>query len=464
MSRSIAKFGGLLPMMGQHTRSESLFYYFRLEDHVPENHLLRLIDRHVNIDFVHEKLRDSYSETGRPSIDPEVLLRILLIGYLYGVTSERKLVEELRMHLAWRWFTGLGFDEEVPHHSTFSKNRHGRFHESDLFRELFEEVVRRCMEVGLVDGNHLSIDGSFIEANASNVSRIPHEQLGEVAHVKRNVQDYLSDLEHQNPTEPEIQPQARISTTDPDSTYHSKGNRPAKLGYFDNYLIDNQSCVIVDVEATPARLSQESAAARKMITRSQQKHGSFPQSLAADAGYGNGELLAWLEERGITSYIPLREYHPAPKGPFYSIEQFRYHPSTNSYECPGGKELKYIGMKLRSRSYIYRATPKKCGECSQKVQCTSAQFKQLVVHMHDSVRQRARERTKHPLFRFAQRQRRKVEALFAELKNQIGLRRARLRMTKYVREQFLLAATAQNLKRFVKFMSLRSRQLSVVAN
>src|ERR1700759_2348464 len=133
--------GGLRLMMGQRTRSESLFYYFRLEDQVPENHLLRLVDKHIDFGFIHERLKDSYSDTGRPSIDPELLLRILLIGYLYGISSERKLVEELRMHLAWRWFTGLGFDEEVPHHSTFSKNRHGRFQESKLFEQLFEEVV-----------------------------------------------------------------------------------------------------------------------------------------------------------------------------------------------------------------------------------------------------------------------------------------------------------------------------------
>jgi transposase len=125
--------GGLLIMMGQHDRSEALFYYFRLEDQVPETHLLRLIEKHISFAFVRERLKQSYSETGRPSIDPELLLRILLIGYLYGISSERKLVEELRMHLAWRWFTGLGFDQEIPHHSTFSKNRHGRFQESKLF-------------------------------------------------------------------------------------------------------------------------------------------------------------------------------------------------------------------------------------------------------------------------------------------------------------------------------------------
>ncbi len=139
-------------MMGQHSRSESLFYYFRIEDQVPENHLLRLIDRHHHFRFrSYEKLKDSYSDTGRPSIDPELLLRILLIGYLYGVYGERKLVEELQMHLAWRWFTGLSFDQEIPHHSTFFKNRHGRFLESNLFQQLFEEIVDRCMEAGFVE-------------------------------------------------------------------------------------------------------------------------------------------------------------------------------------------------------------------------------------------------------------------------------------------------------------------------
>jgi transposase len=148
----IFNLGGLMIMMGQNCRSESLFYYFRIEDQVPENHLLRLLDRHIHFDFVREKLQDSYSDTGRPSIDPELLLRILLIGHLYGITSERKLIEELRMHLAWRWFTGLGFDQEIPHHSTFSKNRDGRFEVSNLFQQLFEEIVDRCTEADWLKG------------------------------------------------------------------------------------------------------------------------------------------------------------------------------------------------------------------------------------------------------------------------------------------------------------------------
>ena len=444
-------------MMGHHARSESLFYYFRIEDQVPENHLLRLIDRHVSFDFVRERLKDSYSETGRPSIDPELLLRILLIGYLYGVTSERKLVEELQMHLAWRWFTGLSFDQEIPHHSTFSKNRHGRFQESNLFQQLFEEIVDRCTEAGFVEGEHLSVDGSFIAANASRSSRIPREQLAEAAHVNHTVREYLTELEQENPVEEPAHQQDQVSTTDPDSTYATKGGRPAELGYFNNYLVDSRSGVIVGVQATAARLSQESAAAREMITRSAERRGRFPQSVAADTAYGNGELLAWLEERHITPYIRVKE-SPAPPSQLYGIEKFTYVAETNSYRCPEGKQLTYVGINAHNRTQVYVATPKRCRDCTQKAQCTTGRYRQIAIHVHEAVRERARERARGPAFAAAQRQRRRVEALFAELKNQIGLRRLRLRRRKFVREQFLLAATAQNLKRLVQFLRSKSLQ------
>ena len=225
-------------MMGHHSRGEALFYYFRLEDQVPENHLLRLLDKHINFGFVRERLKDSYSENGRPSIDPELLLRILLMGYLYGITSERKLVEELRMHVAWRWFTGLSFDQEIPHHSTFSKNRHGRFQESKLFEQLFEQIVRQCIEVGLVEGKQLSVDGTFVEANAAKQSRVPREPLAEAAQVHHTLRQYLKELEEQNPVEEPVHKQDQVSTTDPDSTYATKGGTPARLGYYDNYLVD----------------------------------------------------------------------------------------------------------------------------------------------------------------------------------------------------------------------------------
>jgi transposase len=445
--------GGLLIMMGQHVRSESLFYYFKLDDYIPKNHLLRLIDEHVSFAFVRERLKDSYSDMGRPSSDPELLLRILLIGYLYGITSERKLVEELRMHLAWRWFTGLGFDQEIPHHSTFSKNRHGRFQESKLFEELFEQIVKQCLAVGLVRGDKLSVDGSFVEANAAKESRIPREQLAEAAQVKQTLRQYLVELEEQNPVEEPVHEQEQVSTTDPDSTYATKGGTPARLGYYDNYLVDNASCVIVGVQGTAARMSQETVAAQDMLTRFAQWQGRGPASIAADATYGNGEFLQWLMERDITPYMRTRDSIHRKNSPFYGPEQFTYQPDSNSYRCPAGQQLNYGGRSARNRTYVYIGTRKRCGPCLQRPQCTSAAFRCLAIHMHEPARQHARELVNTPEYASAQRQRKKVEALFAQLKNQIGLRRLRLRRMKFVREQFFLAAAAQNLKRLVRFLS-----------
>ena len=353
----IAILGGLLIMMGQHDRSEALFYYFRLEDQVPETHLLRLIEKHISFAFVREQLKGSYSETGRPSIDPELLLRILLIGYLYGISSERKLVEELRMHLAWRWFTGLGFDQEIPHHSTFSKNRHGRFQESKLFEELFEQIVRQCVEVGLVQGQHLSVDGSFVEANAAKESRIPREQLGEAAQVHHTVRQYLKELEQQNPVEEPVHEQDQVSTTDPDSTYATKGNTPARLGYYDNYLVDNASCVIVGVQGTAARMSQETVAAQDMLTRFAEWQGRAPESVAADTTYGNGEFLQWLADRNITPYMRTRDSIHRKRSPYFGPERFMYEPEHRSLylPCRSAPELRR-SKSSQSRLDLHRDT------------------------------------------------------------------------------------------------------------
>jgi transposase len=277
---------------GQQQRTESLFYYFRLEEQVPADHLLRLIDGYVDFSFVREQLKGFYSATGRPSIDPEVLLRLLVVGYLYGITSERRLMEEVRMHLAYRWFTRLSFDQEIPDHSTFSKNRHGRFRQSGVFQKVFEEIVQRCLEAGLVEGRNLAVDGTLVIANASQQSRVPRERLAEIAQVSRTVQEYLSELEEQNPVaDPEERPMAqeRVSTTDPDAAWAVKSG-PATLGYYDNYLVDTTSRVILSVEPTPARFRQETLAARRMLERVSH-FGVRPLNLAADKAYGSGEFL-----------------------------------------------------------------------------------------------------------------------------------------------------------------------------
>ena len=347
----------------------------------------------------------------------------------------------------------MSFDQEIPHHSTFSKNRHGRFQESKLFEELFEQIVRQCLEVGLVEGKQLSVDGTFVEANASKESRIPREQLPEAAQVHRAVREYLKEIEEQNPVEEPVHNQDPVSTTDPDSTYATKGGTPARLGYYGNYLIDNHSCVIVGVQATAARMSQETVAAQDMLSRFTEWQERTPESVAADTTYGNGEFLQWLADRSITPYMRTRDSVHRKNSPYYGPERFTYQPESNSYRCPAGQQLNYGGRSMRNRTYAYIGTRKRCGACALKAQCTSGRFRFLAIHMDEAARQHARELVKTPEFVAAQRQRKKVEALFAELKNQIGLRRLRLRRLKFVREQFFLAATAQNIKRLVRFLS-----------
>src|SRR5260370_4289542 len=317
---------------------------------------------------------------GRPSIDPELLLRILLIGYLYGVTSERKLVEELRMHLAWRWFPGLGFDQEIPHHSTFSKNRHGRFQESKLFEELFEQSVRKCVKVGLVSGKNLSVDGSVVEENEAMESRIPREQLAEAAQVHHTVRQYLQEVEEQNPVEEPVHEQDQVSTTDPDSTYATKGGTPARLGYYDDYLVDNDSCVIVGVQATAARMSQETVAAQDMLTRFAQWQGRAPESVAADTTYGNGEFLQWLADRNITPYMRTSDSIHRKKSPLCGPERVTYQPESNRYRCPAGQQLNYGGRSHRNRSYTYIGTRKRCGAWPLQPPCTTTAFPCPVIH------------------------------------------------------------------------------------
>ncbi len=301
-------------MMGQLPRMESLFYYFRLEDQIPEEHLLRLIDRYVELSFVRERLKDFYSSTGRPSIDPEVLLRLLLVGYLYGITSERRPLEEVRMHLAYRWFTRLGFEQEIPDHSTFSKNRHGRFRQSGVFREVFEQIVRRCLAAGLVEGQNLAVDGTIVGANASRQSRVPREQLREVAQLSRTVREYLAELEQVNP----VSEAEMVSTSDPDAIWTTKGSGTARMAYYDNYLMDTVSRIIVEVEATPALFHQETVAARRMIERIE-KFGLRPESLGADKAYGSGEFLAWLLARGVQPHIPVIDRRHQTGGRFTQL-------------------------------------------------------------------------------------------------------------------------------------------------
>ena len=449
-------------MMGQQRRTESLFYYFRLEEQIPADHLLRMIDDHVDFSFVREQLKDFYSPTGRPSIDPEVLLRLLLVGYLYGITSERRLMDEVRMHLAYGWFTRLSFDQEIPDHSTFSKNRHGRFRQAGVFRKVFEEIVRRCLQAGFVEGRNVAVDGTLVGANASQQSRVPRERLVEAAKLSRTVQEYLAELEQHNPVADSegMKLQEKVSTTDPDATWALKSG-PAVLGYYDNYLVDTTSRVILSVHATPALFSQETLAARRMVEHVGQ-FGIQPQNLAADKAYGSGEFLAWLLARNIQPHIPVIDRRHQTQGHF-TRDHFRYEPKENAYYCPEGKPLHYRGQRRSSGGDLYRSTEAQCRGCPQKQSCTAGPYRRLFVHWQESARQTVRSLAGTPDYKRSQRERYKVEARFAELKQQIKLRKVRLRRLWNVAEQFYLAATAQNLKRLAGHLGrLQSAELSAL--
>lgn len=448
-------------MMGQQPRTEPLFYYFRLEDQIPEHHLLKRIDRYVDFSFVRERLRDAYSPMGRPSIDPEILLRMLLVGYLYGITSERRLVEEIRMHLAYRWFTRLGLEQEVPDHSTFSKNRHGRFRQSGIFLEIFEEIVRRCIGAGLVEGQRLTVDGTMVAANASPQRGVKREQLPEVAKVSRTVREYLAEVTQENPVaESDDRPPAPrsvaarfVSTTDPDACWAAKRG-PAVPSYYDHYLIDNPSCIILSVEATPARFRQETLAARRMLQHVKERFGICPECLGADKAYGSGEFLAWLLAQSIQPHIPVIDRRHQTHRRF-TREQFQYDPSEDVFRCPQGQPLRYHGMSRQNQGSIYRTTGSQCRGCPVKKRCTPAPFRKIFVHWYERARQVARDLVPTPAYVRSRRDRNKIEALFSELKLRVGLRRVRLRRLWNVAEQFYLAATAQNLKRLVRFLAHR---------
>jgi transposase len=252
------------------------------------------------------KLEPFYSEIGRPSIDPELLIRMLIVGYCYGIRSERRLCEEVELHLAYRWFCRLDLDAKVPDHSTFSVNRRGRFRDSDILREIFEAVVRACMNAGLVKGEGFAVDASVIEADASRYhGKAPDEIDWSLPERQtRAVAEFLGALDDQDANTDRKLPKV-ISPVDPCSAWMAKANKRVQFGYGLNYLIDIEYAVIVDVQATPARTYDEVGAAKTMLERTEETLRLKPDRLLADTAYGTGKFLGWLVGTGITPHIPV---------------------------------------------------------------------------------------------------------------------------------------------------------------
>lgn len=451
-------------MMGERTvAQEALFYSFNLERHIPADHLLRSIDRFVDLSDIREHLRPFYSETGRPSIDPELMIRMLIIGYCMGIRSERRLCDEVHLNLAYRWFCRLGLEGGVPDHSTFSKNRHGRFRDSGLLRELFEMTVARCMAEGLVGGEGFAVDASLIRADVHRQRSVPGEEGLPPEATGRAVTEYLDVLDDaafggSTPVTPK-----RINLTDPASRWTAATRGSAFYAYSTNYLIDLDHAVIVDVEATTAIRQAEVTAQRRMIERTQERFGLWPERLVADTAYGSAPNLAWLvEDRGIAPHIPVFD-KSARRDETFERSAFTFDHEDDSYVCPDGNRLRPSNRNFSTPRPLanadgfirYRAREKDCAACGLKQRCTPKMpARKIMRSVHEGARDMARDIATTDAYLVSRRQRKKVEMLFAHLKRILKLDRLRLRGPNGAKDEFHLAAAAQNLRKLAKIRSM----------
>jgi transposase len=435
----------------------ALFYEFCLENYVPQDHLLRKIDPLLDLSDLRDHLSQYYSHTGRPSVDPGVLIRMLIVGYCYGIRSERRLCEEVHLNLAYRWFCRLGLEGKVPDHSTFSENRHGRFRDSDTFRKLFESVLARCIAEGLVAGEGFAVDASLVKADASHQrERDNDDDWG----GGRAVREYLEALD-----EGSAQAGAsgrKVSPTDPAASYTAAHRARGVYAYSTNYLVDTDHGIIMDVEATTANRTREVESTKTMVERVEQRFGITPQRLIGDTAYGTAPMLNWIvETKRIEPHTPVWERTERHDGIFTRAD-FIWQAEAERYVCPAGKSLlRYRRRFTRPRSGVpkdeilkYRATKRDCDHCQYKPRCCpNTPQRKVSRSVYESSRDVARAIAETEAYKQSRNDRKKVEMLFAHLKRILKLDRLRLRGMSGAKDEFLLAATAQNLRRMAKLLS-----------
>jgi len=441
-------------MMGQQGDGQDrLFYSFNLDDHVPQDHLLRGVDRFLDLSELRRHLAPFYSHTGRPSVDPELMIRMLLVGYCLGIRSERRLCEEVHLNLAYRWFCRLGLEDKVPDHSSFSKNRHGRFRESDAFRHLFEGVVQRCMAEGLVRGEGFAIDASIIKADANRTRGVPGDDGVDWHDPKlatRAVHEYLQALDETGQVGAIPK---NISLTDPAARWTAAPGSPAFFAYSTNYLVDVNAGIIVDVEATSAHRTEEIESTKTMIERVEERFDLKPNRLIGDTAYGTAPMLAWLvQDKQIEPHIPVWDKADRHDGTL-SRSEFTFDAERDRYTCPAGKLLLTTGRPTADNVMLYRSSVPDCQACPLKPKCCpNTPARKIPRSIHEGSREAARELANTDAYRQSRKDRKKVEVLFAHLKRVLRLDRLRLRGRSGARDEFLLAATAQNLRRMAKWL------------
>jgi transposase len=456
-------------MMGRRERGQGQFFYvFDLDKVVPPDHLVRQIDGVLDLDWVHKDLAPYYSHTGRPSIDPVLMIRMLIVGYVFAIRSERQLCSEVQVNLAYRWFCKLGIEDGIPDHSVFSRARHERFRQSGALRRVFECVVAKCITAGLVGGEGFSIDASLVRADVDKKKRVPGNQpisWPRTEEASRAVREYLTALDGAGNDEENgsddgslsgggnrRKPPKQVSLTDPQAAWVARKNTDPFFAYDANYLIDNKTGIIVDAEGTRANRIVEIAITETMIERVKDRFGLRPRRLAGDTVYGAVRLLKWLVDSHITPHIPVWDKSARRDGTF-SRADFAFDRSRNIYVCPNGKLLHTTGTVIDGSTLRYRASKLDCDPCAFKMQCCPhTPARQIPRDLHEDARDVARALAKTEAFEQSRRERKKVEMQFAHMKRILKLDRLRLRGLSGAKDEVLLTATAQNLRRLVKFI------------
>jgi len=444
-------------MMGRLNHDQEQFFYsFRLDEAVPTDHPVRQIANVLDLSWVHSELAPFYPNIGRPSIDPALMIRMLIVGYVFAIRSERALCRDVQVNLAYRWFCGLSIEDKVPDHSAFSRARHERFRESDMLRRVFERVVEACIAAGLVSGEGFAVDASLIVADANKQRSIPGAEwkkrcAGEAA--SRATREYLATLDDAAfGAASEVTPKF-VSPSDPAAQWTGAMRGPAFFAYADNYLIDVKFGIIVDVEASRAIRQAEVGAAKTMIERTQERFDLKPTYLAADTAYGSAQTLNWIvNDKKIAPHIPVIDKSTREDGTL-SRADFSFDKEHNVYVCPNGKLLHTTGTIFEGSTLRYRASKLDCDGCALKMQCCpNTPARQIPRDIHEDARDVARALAKTEAFEQSRRNRKRVEMLFAHLKRILRLGRLRLRGPCGAQDEFTLAAIAQNLRRLAKLV------------
>jgi len=446
--------------MGRLNRDqEQLFYSFRLDDVVPDDHLVRAIAAVLDLSWVHAELASYYPKIGRPSIDPVLMIRMLVVGYIFAIRSERALCREVQVNLAYRWFCGLSIEDKVPDHSAFSRARNERFGDSAIFRSVFERVVGACIGAGLVGGEGFAVDASLIAADANKRRSIPGSEWNkelDAQQVSRATKEYLATLDDAAfGAASDVTPKF-VSPSDPAAQWTGAMRGAAFFAYADNYLIDVKFGVIMDVEASRAIRQAEVRASKTMIERTEERFDIKPEWLAADTAYGSGANLNWLvNDKKIAPHVPVIDKSNRDDGTF-NREDFTFDKERNVYICPAGKILTTTGRLVNDgeTTLLYFASVLDCRSCPLRARCCPKMpARRIPRSIYEEARDVARALAKTRAFAQSRRDRKRVEMLFAHLKRILRLGRLRLRGPRGAQFEFTLAAIAQNLRRLAKLVA-----------